>query len=259
MGMKDVGFGMTVQDCNAKDLVPLYRLSNEMNMEFATASLHNSFYFVESKNKINDREMVAKNFEELINELLKSNSPKKWFRAYFNHGLINYIYGQKRLLPCDMSFDTFFIDPYGDVMPCNGTKDKEVMGNLNTQSWDELWNSTEAEKVRKKVRCCDRNCWMIGSVSPAMHKYISVPLLWAAKHKLKSMLGMRYSMYENPICCDYRDGKVTKEELDRLSTCDMNAVISDGLSSTSREALKGKRGEDVVNKDVEDQGYEATE
>lgn len=72
-------------------------------------------------------DMVAKNFESLINELLRSNSPKKWFRAYFNHGLINYIYSQKRLLPCDMSFDTFFIDPYGDVMPCNGTKDKEVM------------------------------------------------------------------------------------------------------------------------------------
>ncbi len=48
---------------------------------------------------------------------------------------INYIYGQKRLLPCDMSFDTFFIDPYGDVMPCNGTKDKEVMGNLNNQTF----------------------------------------------------------------------------------------------------------------------------
>lgn len=35
-------------------------------------------------------------------------------------------------------------------MPCNGTKDKEVMGNLNNQSWDELWNSVEAENVRKK-------------------------------------------------------------------------------------------------------------
>ena len=33
MGMKDVGFGMTVQDANAKDLVALYDLSNEMNME----------------------------------------------------------------------------------------------------------------------------------------------------------------------------------------------------------------------------------
>ena len=111
MGMKDVGFGMTVQDKNAPDLVPLYRLSDEMGMEFATATLHNSFYFVEAKNIIHDRPMVAKNFEALINELLRSNSPKKWFRAYFNHGLINYLYGQKRLLPCDMSFDTFFIDP----------------------------------------------------------------------------------------------------------------------------------------------------
>lgn len=104
MGMKDVGFGMTVQDKNAPDLVPLYELSDKMGMEFATASLHNSFYFVEAKNIIHDRPMVAKNFENLVNELLKSNSPKKWFRAYFNHGLINYIYGQKRLLPCRHEF-----------------------------------------------------------------------------------------------------------------------------------------------------------
>ena len=82
---------MTVQDKNAPELVPLYEISDRMGMEFATASLHNSFYFVESHNIIHDRQMVAENFEELINRLLKSKSPKKWFRAYFNHGLINYI------------------------------------------------------------------------------------------------------------------------------------------------------------------------
>ena len=43
------GLEMTVQDRNAKDLVPLYELANDMDMEFATASLHNSFYFVEAK------------------------------------------------------------------------------------------------------------------------------------------------------------------------------------------------------------------
>ena len=239
MGMKDVGFGMTVQDANAKDLVALYNLSNELNMEFATASLHNSFYFVEAKNIIHDRPMVAKEFENLINELLKSKSPKKWFRAYFNHGLINYIYGQKRLLPCDMAFDTFFIDPYGDVMPCNGTKDKEIMGNLNeASSWEELWNSPQAESIRKKVRCCDRNCWMSGSVSPAMHKYIWVPTLWVLRHKLKFWTKQKYSMYENQIVRDYRDGKVTKEALDQCSTCDLHAEINDGLSEKSRERLK---------------------
>ena len=251
MGMKDVGFGMTVQDKNAPDLVPLYELSNEMGMEFATASLHNSFYFVEAKNIIKDRPMVAENFEKLINEMLDSNSPKKWFRAYFNHGLINYIYGQKRLLPCDMSFDTFFIDPYGDVMPCNGTKDKEVMGNLNEQSWDELWNSEQAERVRKVVRHCDRNCWMIGSVSPAMHKYIWVPAAWVIKHKfLRYFKDKKYSMYELDVVRDYRDGKVTKEELDKLSTCDLNAEINNGLSEASKNELKNKTGEEIVDADI---------
>ena len=249
--MKDVGFGMTVQDKNAPDLVPLYELSDEMGMEFATASLHNSFYFVEAKNIIKDRPIVAENFEKLINEMLNSNSPKKWFRAYFNHGLINYIYGQKRLLPCDMSFDTFFIDPYGDVMPCNGTKDKEVMGNLNEQNWDELWNSEQADRVREKVRHCDRNCWMIGSVSPAMHKYIWVPAAWVIKHKfLHFFKEKKYSMYELPAVRDYRDGKVTKEELDRLSTCDMNAVINNGLSEESMKELKNKTGEEIVDADI---------
>ena len=254
MNHPDVGFGMTVQDANAKDLVALYEKSNELNMEFATASLHNSFYFVEAKNIIKDRMMVAKEFEKLVNRLLESNSPKKWFRAYFNHGLINYIFGQKRLLPCDMSFDTFFIDPYGDVMPCNGTKDKEVMGNLNNQTWDELWNSEQAEKVRTKVRCCDRDCWMIGSVSPAMHKYIWKPALWVIKHKfLRFFKKEKYSMFENKIVRDFRDGKITKEELDKCSTCDMNCEINNGLSEASMEQLKNKTGEEIVDEDIKKQ------
>ena len=251
MGMKDVGFGMTIQDRNAPDLVPLYDISDEMGMEFATASLHNSFYFVEGRNIIHDRPMVAGNIERLVNRLLRSNSPKKWFRAYFNHGLINYIYSQPRLLPCDMSFDTFFIDPYGDVMPCNGTKDKEVMGNLNAQTWDELWNSPEAEAVRAKVRHCDRQCWMIGSVSPAMHKYIWKPAWWVFIHKAKALFSPKpYSMYENKICRDYRDGKVTRAQLDACSTCDFSAAVNDGLSESSRAQLKDRTGEEIVDADI---------
>lgn len=252
MGLEDIGFGMTVQDRNAPDLVPLYNISDKLGMEFATASLHNSFYFVESRNIIHDRPMVAANFEKLINRLLKSKSPKKWFRAYFNHGLINYIYGQPRLLPCDMSFDTFFIDPYGNVMPCNGTKDREIMGNLNEQSWKELWNSPQAEEVRKKVRHCDRQCWMIGSVSPAMHRYIWKPAWWVFTHKLRSFFTDKpYSMYENPICRKLRDGKVTKAELDACSTCDMNADACNGLGRAAGKPalgkLRGRRKKAVVS------------
>ena len=92
-----------------------------------------------------------------------------------------------------------------------------------------------------------------------MHKYILKVIPWVVSHKLKSMLGMKYSMYELPVCCQYRDGMVTKEQLDRCSTCDVNAAVSDGLSAGSKEALVGNCGEDIVNRDIASQGYEPTE
>lgn len=189
----DVGFGMTVQDMNCRDLLPLYELSNEMNMEFATAALHNSFYFRKLDNKIIDKRQVALEFEKLVNRLLASRSPKKWFRAYFNHGLINYVYGQPRLLPCDMGSNAFFLDPYGDVIPCNGMDEKMPMGNLHQNTWEEVWSSEQAQKVRQDVKKCPKNCWMIGSVSPAMRQRIWVPATWVLRHKLKG----GYSLSEN--------------------------------------------------------------
>ena len=185
MKHKDVGFGTTVQDINCKDLLPLYQISDKLNMEFATATLHNSFYFRKTDNKIEDKLMVSKEFEKLINELLKSKSPKKWFRAYFNHGLINYIYGQPRLLPCRMASNGFFLDPFGNILPCNGSKEPWSMGNLSEKSFEEIWNSEKAKQVREKVINCNKNCWMIGSVAPVMKQRIWVPALWVLKHKMK--------------------------------------------------------------------------
>ena len=62
-------------------------------------------------------------------------------------------------------------------------------------------------------------------------------------------------MFENKIVRDYRDGKVSKEDLDKLSTCDMNCVINNGLSSASNEQLKTMSGEEIVNQDIKRQGY----
>ena len=60
-------------------------------------------------------------------------------------------------------------------------------------------------------------------------------------------------MFENKIVRDYRDGKVTKEELDKCSTCDMKCVANDGLSDKSKEALKNKTGEEIVDEDIKKQ------
>ena len=187
MGIKDIGFGMTVSDRNAKDMLELYRLADAMGLEFATATTHNSFYFHKEDNSYVDPEMIAGEFEKISVELLKSNKPKNWFRAYFNMGLANKVRGGKRPLPCEVGTDVFFMDPFGDILPCNGSDKPMTMGNLNKQSFNEIWNSEKAKDVRKRVKACNTECWMIGSASPAMKKKISIPAMWVLKNKLKIM------------------------------------------------------------------------
>lgn len=198
MGLKDIGFGCTVSNNNSHDMLELYQLSRKLGMEFATAAFHNSYYFHKDDNVITNRDTVCKDFEQLIEWQLKENHPKSWFRAYFNMGLINYIEGKRRMLPCEAGTTNFFIDPWGEVFPCNGMEEKywkESMGNIHDADFETIWNSEQAEKVRAQVRKCPKNCWMVGTASPVMHKYITHPMKWALKNKLRSMLG-------KPACLD---------------------------------------------------------
>ncbi len=199
MGIRDIGYGCTVSNQNSADMLWLYRLSKELKMEFATAAFHNSFYFHKGDNEITNKDEVIANFHKLIEALLKERSPKSWYRAFFNLGLINYIRGQKRMLPCEAGTANFFIEPYGEVYPCNGLEErywKESMGNIReAASFDELWNSPQANRVRDLVRTCPKNCWMVGTAAPVMKKYIKHPTAWVVRNKIKSVMG-------RPVCID---------------------------------------------------------
>lgn len=221
MGIKDIGYGCTVSNKNSDDMLWLYKLSRELGMEFATAAFHNSYYFHKDDNAITNKDEVIGNFHKLIEELLKENTPKSWFRAFFNLGLINYIRGNPRMLPCEAGSANFFIEPYGEVYPCNGLEErywKESMGNIReTTNFDALWNSAQAQKVRDQVRTCPKNCWMVGTAAPVMKKYIKHPATWVAKNKLKSLLG-------KPVC------------IDDIPKCD---VGQDPLQGNLRENARG--------------------
>jgi|SRR5271157_4547404 len=199
LGVKDIGFGITVSNHNSGDMLDLYELARDLKLEFATAAIHNSFYFHKDDNAITDTERVCADLEELINRLLRESHPKAWFRAAFNLGLINYIRGNPRMLPCKAGSESFFIDPRGEVLPCNGMEGKfwyASMGNLHdVASFSEIWDSGRAVQVRRSVAACPKNCWMIGSASPVMRKHITRLLPWVFKSRLKALLGAR-------VCAD---------------------------------------------------------
>lgn len=182
MGHKDIGFGMTISDKNYKDLLSLHTMAERMGVEFATASLHNSFYFHKMDNEVDHLPEVIEEVKKLIKGQLASKRPKDWFRAYFNFGLANYMIGRPRLLPCEMGFSAFYIDPYGNVRPCNVLDEK--MGNIKEQTWDEIWHSKESSCVRDKVLSCQEKCWMTGSVFQMIKKYIGTPGRFILDHKM---------------------------------------------------------------------------
>lgn len=196
-GVRDIGFGCTVSNHNSEDMLALYRLSRALGLEFATAAFHNSFYFHKSDNTITNRDKVCGDFMKLVEMQLKERHPKSWFRAYFNMGLINYIEGNRRLLPCEAGSTNFFVDPEGEVYPCNGMEERywlESMGNLRRASFEEIWSGEQAERVRTRVKNCEKNCWMVGTAAPVMKKYITRPLGWVVKSKLRMARGAEPSM-----------------------------------------------------------------
>lgn len=215
MNVKDIGFGCTVSNNNSADMLSLYRLSKSLDMEFATASFHNSFYFHKTDNVITNKDEVIGNFKKLIKMQLEESRPKSWFRAFFNMGLINYIEGGRRLLPCEAGSTNFFIDPWGDVYPCNGMEEscwKESMGNIKDTDFSSIWTSDKAEKVREMVSRCPKNCWMVGTASPVMKKYLKHPTKWVIKNKIRSMQGKEpciihkaYNVGQDPAQGDLRD------------------------------------------------------
>lgn len=192
MGLTDIGFGITVGSLNSADMLRLYDLSHELGMEFATAAVHNSFYFCKHDNAIERHREVTANFRELIERQMRESHPKSWFRAYFNMGLVNYVNGGRRLLPCEAGSVNLFVDPLGEVLCCNGmgSREEASMGNIRSgMSFSEIWNSERAEGVRRRVAECKRNCWMVGTASPVMKKHIAGPAAWVVANKMRSVAG----------------------------------------------------------------------
>lgn len=141
-------------------------------------------------------------FKQLIEWQLKGVI-EELVRAWFNMGLINYIEGGRRMLPCEAGSANFFIDPFGDVFPCNGLEKilEKVDGEYsrNSRLYDHMGERTGTGGSRHGAPL-SKNCWMVGTASPVMHKYIKYSLKWALINKLKSLQGKDICL--EPKWCD---------------------------------------------------------
>jgi MoaA/NifB/PqqE/SkfB family radical SAM enzyme len=194
VGASNVGFGIVISDRTRADLLDLYKLCVMMGIEFGSSTLHNSFYFHKFDNRIEDIHATVEEMHRFIESLLQSSRPdlklrsKDWGRAFINYGILEYIQGKSRPIPCGAATDLFFLDPYGRILACNGSENPWIMGNLKEERFGEIWRSEAAKEARVKVSGCQRNCWMVGSARPAMRSKPWTPLFWIIKNKIKLSL-----------------------------------------------------------------------
>lgn len=195
LGLKDIGFAIVISDKNIQDLMYLYQLCSSLDLEFSQSTMHNSFYFFKEDNRIEKLDLIEEKMKDFIKELLLSKRRniklkiKDWFRAYINAGLLRYMLSKERAIPCYAGSESFFVDPWGRVLACNGSPEPWVMGDLKKQEFNEIWQSEQAGKVRSLVKECKRNCWMTGSSVPAMRKNILKPMRWVLNNKFRLITG----------------------------------------------------------------------
>ena len=144
-GFRNLRLAFTLTDGNPNCLEQVYALARELGVEFTCALQHGSEHYF--RVKAPEARSIQAEIAPAIRGELRSLSPKRWARAYFMDGLCPV--RRRPRPPAALSRGTRFLlhDPSGDVFTCNGESFR--MGNLNRQTFDQIWKSLEASNARR--------------------------------------------------------------------------------------------------------------
>ncbi len=197
---RNIGFAVVISPDNYKDLLHLYDLCVALDVELCNSVVHNSWYFHKDDNIVTSSEALNEH-ERFVRALLTSKRRslkgrlKDYGRAYFNRSIHKRLRGDAPGYrpACGALQDFFFIDPWGNVSPCNGSSEEWIIGNIKKHSLEEILASDKSKEVLEKVKNCSRNCAFIVTERHDMVRKPWKPIFWIVKNKLRIRQG-------KPIC-----------------------------------------------------------
>lgn len=159
LGCTDIGISMTISDANYQDALLMFERAEALGVQMATGVPHNSFFFASSGAEIKRKAEVTRAIGDLVDAMMASRNPKNWARAYFTRHLIERVNGDPVPIPCGCGETFFALQPDGSILPCLGSEEPIILGNLHEQSFDAIWYGADGKRRREHMRCCTRNCW----------------------------------------------------------------------------------------------------
>jgi radical SAM protein with 4Fe4S-binding SPASM domain len=183
IGFNNIGIGFTFMQGNEDEYLKVYEFSKKNNLNFGSTITHNSSnYFSTQDNKKPDFTTVQNQVDGYIKDNINSFQKASLGKCYYMHGLANYAKTGKALVSCDAMFGSFFMDPYGNIYPCNILSD--IAGNILKTDFNEIWQSAQAEKIRCKTKNCPNPCWMVCTAKPGIKKHWLKAGFWMLRKKL---------------------------------------------------------------------------
>ena len=182
----NIRIGFTAMNDNVNEMRKVYDLAEELGVQFTTAVAQNSdiYFSTQANDQVMDGEL-ADALGYVIRQELLSYHPKRWMRAYFEQGTLLFNQEKRRLLKCSAALDFFYLAPEGTLYPCLTIP--SPMGDLRGHSFEEVWESEQADRVRREVDGCEK-CWMICTARSALKRNLPTALSWIAKEKVKNHL-----------------------------------------------------------------------
>ncbi len=185
-GFTNVRIGFTAMNENVHEMPKVYDYANSLGFQFTTAVAQNSdIYFSTSVNQDVQDHNLYDALGYVMRRELMSYHPKRWLRAYFESGTLQFNKDKTRMLKCRAGHEFFYLAPEGLVYPCLTIP--SPMGDLKGHSFEDVWESDRANTVRNEIDGCEQ-CWMICTARSGLKKSLPKAFGWIAKEKLRSHL-----------------------------------------------------------------------
>ena len=157
--------GMLLTPLNYLEFLKVKKLAEQLDCDFIFQIMNKAEYFGEQE-FISFKDTQIKEIEEMI------GTDGTRTEKFIKKGILDYLKG-KASFNCFAGFNSFHLDPYGNIFAC--LPNEFYLGNIKINSMIEIWFGEGAEQRRKQVKKCN-NCWLLCQLSPSM-KY-NIHNLW---------------------------------------------------------------------------------
>jgi MoaA/NifB/PqqE/SkfB family radical SAM enzyme len=171
IGFNNIGIVSTFSDQNWRALRPLYKLSRDMKIGFTCAIAANSeVYYRTTANRFREAASFTSELRHVIGREMLSLKVKGIGKALFMKELCRFAVTPAKLLRCSAGNSFFFLSATGDVFTCN-MRNLHI-GNLSTNSFEDLWRCEAAGRARAIASRCSQPCWTMCNAKQILKEHI---------------------------------------------------------------------------------------